>query len=87
MHLDDVDWRTDGQAALKCVGEQLRAAIYGLRLNGEQRTPLPHLLESLVAVHRAIAVDPEIELDLRGGIPAGPLAQPAPKRCGPWAKR
>ncbi len=60
-------------AALKRVGEQLRAAIYDLRLGGEQRTPFPELLESLVAVHRAIAVDPEIELDLRGGIPAGPL--------------
>ena len=60
-------------AALKGVGEQLRAAIYDLRLGGEQRTPFPQLLESLVAVHRAIAVDPEIELDLRGGIPAGPL--------------
>lgn len=59
--------------ALKCVGEQLRAAIYDLRLGGEQRTPFPQLLESLVAVHRAIAVDSEIELDLRGGIPAGPL--------------
>src|SRR4051812_30895967 len=54
-------------AALKRVGEQLRAAIYDLRLGGEQRTPFPQLLESLVAVHRAIAVDPEIELDLRGG--------------------
>ena len=60
-------------AALKSVGEQLRAAIYDLRLGGERRTPFPQLLESLVAVHRAIAVDPEIELDLRGGIPADPL--------------
>src|SRR3954451_11866683 len=60
-------------AALKGVGEQLRAAIYDLRLGGEQRTPFPQLVDSLVAVHRAIAVDPEIELDLRGGIPAGPL--------------
>jgi PAS domain S-box-containing protein len=60
-------------AALKRVGEQLRAAIYDLRLGGEQGTPFPQLLESLVAVHRAIAVAPAIELDLRGGIPAGPL--------------
>src|SRR4051812_5003104 len=60
-------------AALKSVGEQLRAAIYDLRLGGEQHTPFPQLLESLVAVHRAIAVDPEIELELRGGVPAGPL--------------
>ena len=60
-------------AALKRVGEQLRAAIYDLRLGGEQRTPFPELLESLVAVHRAIAADPEIELELRAGIPAGPL--------------
>ena len=60
-------------AALKRVGKQLRAAIYDLRLGGEQRTPFPELLESLVAVHRAIAVDPEIVLDLRGGLPADPL--------------
>ncbi len=60
-------------AALKRLGEQLRAAIYDLRLGGEQRTPFPQLVESLVAVHRAIAVGPEIELDLRSGTPAGPL--------------
>jgi PAS domain S-box-containing protein len=59
-------------AVLKSVGEQLRAAIYDLRLGGEQRTPFPQLLESLVAVHRAIAVDLEIQLNVRG-IPAGPL--------------
>jgi signal transduction histidine kinase len=60
-------------AALKSVGDQLRAAIFDLRLGDEQRTPFPQLLESFVAVHRAIAVDPEIELDLREGTPAGPL--------------
>jgi PAS domain S-box-containing protein len=60
-------------AALKRVGAQLRAAIYDLRLGDEPRTPFPRLLESLVAVHRAIAADPEIELDLRGEIPTGPL--------------
>ncbi|WP_084286189.1 PAS domain S-box protein [Solirubrobacter soli] len=60
-------------ATLKSVGEQLRAAIYDLRLGGEQRRPFPQLLESLVAAHRAIAVDPEIELDVRGAMPAGPL--------------
>jgi hypothetical protein len=53
-------WRTDGQAALalKCVGDQLRAAICGLRLRAIYDLHLN-------AVHRAIAVDPEIELDLR----------------------
>jgi PAS domain S-box-containing protein len=60
-------------ATLKRVGEQLRAAIYDLRLGGEQNTPFPQLLESLVTVHRAIAVDPQIELALRGEIPAGSL--------------
>jgi DNA-binding NarL/FixJ family response regulator/signal transduction histidine kinase len=60
-------------AVLRSVGEQLRAAIYDLRLGGEQRTPFPRLLESLVAVHRAIAVGLDIELELRGGVPAGPL--------------
>ena len=74
-------------AALKGVGEQLRAAIYDLRLGGEQRTPFLQLLESLVAVHRAIAVDPEIELDLSGGIPPVRSARPASKRCASLARR
>jgi DNA-binding NarL/FixJ family response regulator len=60
-------------AALRRVGQQLRGAIYDLRLGGEEHAPFPELLESLVALHRPRAVDCEIELDARDGIPPGPL--------------
>jgi PAS domain S-box-containing protein len=60
-------------AALKRVGEQLRGAIYDLRLGGEDNTPFADLLEDLVSVHRAMAVDSDIELDVHDGVPAGPL--------------
>jgi PAS domain S-box-containing protein len=56
-------------AALKRVGEQLRGAVYDLRLGDERETPFHELLESLVGVHRAIAVDSEIELDVGTGVP------------------
>src|SRR6202035_3967236 len=55
--------------ALTHVGEQLRSAIYDLRLRGEQ--PFPQLLEELVEVHREMAVDCEIELDWGDGVPTG----------------
>jgi signal transduction histidine kinase len=47
------------------VGEQLRAAIYDLRLPEEQQKPFPELLESLVDLHRRRAGDSDIELDVR----------------------
>jgi DNA-binding NarL/FixJ family response regulator/signal transduction histidine kinase len=70
---DDPDRPDELTAALRRVGEQLRGAIHDLRLGGEERTPFPELLEALVAVHRAMAVGCEIELEMRDGVPAGPL--------------
>jgi PAS domain S-box-containing protein len=60
-------------AALKRVGEQLRGAIYDLRLGGEERTTFPELLRGLVAVHRAMVVDCDIDLEIGDSVPAGPL--------------
>jgi PAS domain S-box-containing protein len=60
-------------AALKRVGEHLRAAIYDLRLEAHEGRAFPDLLESLVAVHGAIAIDCEVELDIGHGIPSAPL--------------
>jgi signal transduction histidine kinase len=54
------------------VGQQLRAAIYDLRLPGEEHKPFPELLGSLVALHRTMAGDSEIELEVRGD-PAGTM--------------
>jgi DNA-binding NarL/FixJ family response regulator/signal transduction histidine kinase len=59
--------------ALERVGRRLRAAIFDLRLGGERDTPFPELLNGLVAVHRAVAGGHEIEVDVREGVPTGPL--------------
>ena len=59
--------------ALKRVGEQLRGAIYDLRLGGDEDRPFHELLESLVDVHRAMAVDCEVELEVGDGVPIGRL--------------
>jgi DNA-binding NarL/FixJ family response regulator len=52
--------------ALAGVGQQLRAAIYDLRLPGEEHKPFSELLGALVSLHRTMAVDSEIELEVRG---------------------
>jgi PAS domain S-box-containing protein len=59
--------------ALERVREQLRGAIYDLRLGGEQETRFPELLHALVAVHRVMAPRCEIELDVGPSVPTGPL--------------
>jgi PAS domain S-box-containing protein len=58
---------------LRRVGEQLRSAIYDLRLQSEEYTPFVELLELLVDEHRALLGDGEIELEVGEGIPAGSL--------------
>lgn len=59
-------------ARLRLIATQLRGAIYDLRLGGEDK-PFPQLLEELVAVHREIASDREIRLEIGRNVPAGPL--------------
>lgn len=59
---------------LRRVGEQLRSAIYDLRLGAEEDTPFPELLSELVELHREMAVGPtEIESDLGAGVPSDSL--------------
>jgi PAS domain S-box-containing protein len=60
-------------AALQQVGRQLRAAIYDLRLAGEEDRPFPELLNELVALHSSMAADCDIELEMGDGAPAGRL--------------
>ncbi|MEA2271168.1 MAG: hypothetical protein QOC64_3778, partial [Solirubrobacteraceae bacterium] len=59
--------------ALKRIGEQLRGAIYDLRLAGEQDRPFTELLEGLVTAHRAMAAECDVALQLGDGVPAGSL--------------
>ncbi|MEJ7814624.1 MAG: sensor histidine kinase [Rubrobacter sp.] len=62
-------------AALKRTGQQLRGAIYDLRLGVEQDRPFSELLESLVERHRAMAPECDIRLDLGDGILQRPLGE------------
>jgi PAS domain S-box-containing protein len=59
--------------ALQRVGEQLRGAIYDLRLDGEQHRPFAELLQALVEVHRGMAPDLRIDVRLEDGLPSGSL--------------
>jgi signal transduction histidine kinase len=57
---------------LRRTGEQLRSAIYDLRLESEEHTPFVELLERLVDTHRAM-VEYEIQLEVGDGVPNGSL--------------
>jgi PAS domain S-box-containing protein len=59
--------------ALKRIGQQLRGAIYDLRLEGEQDKSFLELLESLVELHRGMAPDSTIHLEIRDGVLSSPL--------------
>nr|WP_228281955.1 histidine kinase [Rubrobacter marinus] len=63
-------------AALKRVEQQLRVAIYDLRLEAEHDKPFSGLLDSLIELHRTMAPNTEISLDLRDGVLEGPLGTP-----------
>src|SRR5215216_620636 len=58
---------------LKRIGQQLRGAIYDLRLEGEQDRPFSELLESLVELHRGMAPRSNIHLELAAWVLERPL--------------
>jgi PAS domain S-box-containing protein len=60
-------------AALDRVGQQLRAAVYDLRLGGEQDGPFAELLESRVELQRTMAPALDIHLEVQDGVLSGPL--------------
>jgi PAS domain S-box-containing protein len=62
-------------ATLDRIGPQLRGAIYDLRLEGEQTKLFPELLESLVELHRGMAPESDITLEVRDGVLSGPLRE------------
>jgi PAS domain S-box-containing protein len=62
-------------ATLDRIGPQLRGAIYDLRLEGEQNQLFPELLESLVELHRGMAPESDIALEVHDGVLAGPLGE------------
>jgi DNA-binding NarL/FixJ family response regulator/signal transduction histidine kinase len=62
--------------ALERVRSHLRAAVFDLRIAGEQERPFRELLHGLVESQRAIAPGREIRLEIDDGVPAGPLRRP-----------
>jgi PAS domain S-box-containing protein len=58
---------------LKRAGEQVRAAIYDLRLDAEDPRPIRERLEALVEVQRDFAADVRIELDVARNVPSDGL--------------
>jgi PAS domain S-box-containing protein len=62
-------------ATLDRIGPQLRGAIYDLRLEGEQTRLFPELLESLVELHRGMAPEFDIALEVHDGVLSGPLGE------------
>jgi DNA-binding NarL/FixJ family response regulator/two-component sensor histidine kinase len=63
-------------AALGRVEYQVRAAIYDMRLEEEQDRPFAELLESLVELHRTMAPDCDIRLEIGDGILSSPPGTP-----------
>jgi DNA-binding NarL/FixJ family response regulator/signal transduction histidine kinase len=59
--------------ALEHAGDELRAAIYDLRLGAREARPIRQLLEELVAVQRALARGVRIELDIDADVPSTAL--------------
>src|SRR5918992_3133569 len=62
-------------ATLDRIGSQLRGAIYDLRLEGEKDKLFVELLESLVELHRGMARESDIRLEVRDGVLSGPLEE------------
>src|ERR671916_864597 len=62
-------------ATLDRIGSQLRGAIYDLRLEGEKDKLFPELLESLVELHRGMAPESDIALEVHDGALSGPLGE------------
>ena len=71
--LELAGWLSQLSASLRRVEQQVRAAIYDLRLEEEQDRPFSELLVSLIELHRTMAPDCDIRLDMGGGILSGPL--------------
>jgi signal transduction histidine kinase len=58
---------------LRRISEQLRFAIYDLRIESEAHVPFAELVEQLVDEHRAAVGDCSIELDIGEGVPSQSL--------------
>jgi signal transduction histidine kinase len=81
--------RPPGQllSVLRRVGEQLRGAIYDLRLRSEENTPFRELLEQLVDEQRAVMIDGRSNWSSGSEFPPVRWAILAPRCCGSLVRR
>lgn len=69
---DEQQW-TRLIAGLQRVDEELRSAIYNLRVSADEERPLPELLSDLVAAQATAAADCVVSLHGQEALPAGSL--------------
>jgi PAS domain S-box-containing protein len=70
----ELTWRLERlSSALQRAEQQVRGAVYDLRLEGERDRPFSELLKTLVNLHRRMAPDLNISLNLWDGVFEGPL--------------
>jgi len=62
-------------ATLDRIGPHLRGAIYDLRLEGEQEKVFAELLKCLVELHRGMAPESDIALEVHDGVLSEPLGE------------
>jgi PAS domain S-box-containing protein len=62
-------------ATLDRIGPQLRGAVYDLRLEGEKEKLFPELLEALVELHRSMAPESDIAVEVGNGVLLEPLGE------------
>jgi signal transduction histidine kinase len=60
-------------AALGRVEQRVRGAVYDLSLERERDRPFSELLRDLVELHRSMAPEQDISLEVRDGVLSGPL--------------
>ena len=72
----DLDrWLQPAVEALKRTGQELRAAVYDLRLEEESGRPFPELVGALVELNRRMAPDRHVRFEVAEGFPSSPLKE------------
>jgi PAS domain S-box-containing protein len=62
-------------AALKRTGQELRTAVYDLRMGEEPERPLPELVKALVELNRKMVPGREVRLEVRERFPSDSLGK------------
>ncbi|HEX5850435.1 MAG TPA: LuxR C-terminal-related transcriptional regulator [Rubrobacter sp.] len=72
-------WLERAVEAMKRTGQELRTAVYDLRLEVESDRPLPEQVRSLVELNRRMSPDRHIRLSVAEDLPPHPLGRKDPE--------